>query len=199
MKKRSEDYAFFAMMFRLKWIDRWALMRNSENENLSEHSLEVAMLSHALCVIGNRRFGKELDAGMAAVIGLYHDVSEILTGDMPTPVKYLNKEIKEAYKDIENEADRKLLTLLPEYMKEDFREAMLPDDRYGYEKKLVKGADKLSAYIKCLQEKKAGNDEFRDAEISTLKQLEAMGLKEVDVFMDEFLPAYSKTLDEIKP
>ncbi|MCR5303540.1 MAG: 5'-deoxynucleotidase [Lachnospiraceae bacterium] len=195
----NSEYAFFAMMARLKWIDRWALMRNSDNENLSEHSLEVAMLSHALCIIGNKRLGKNLDAGMAAVIGMYHDVSEILTGDMPTPVKYLNEDIKEAYKDIEKEADRKLLSLLPDVMKDEYSSILMPGDEYAYEKKLVKGADKLSAYIKCVQEKKAGNDEFRDAELSTIKQLEKMGLEEVEIFMDEFLPAYSKTLDEIRP
>ena len=106
------DYAFFAMMARLKWIDRWALMRNSSNENLSEHSLEVAMIAQALCVIGNERFGKKLDADHAAVIGLFHDVSEILTGDMPTPVKYFNRQIRSAYKDIEQDANMRLLTLL---------------------------------------------------------------------------------------
>lgn len=197
--KEKQDYAFFAMMARLKWIDRWALMRNSSRENLAEHSLEVGMLAHALCVIGNERFGKQLDADRAAVIGLYHDVSEILTGDMPTPVKYFNSEIRSAYKDIEADADRRLLKLLPEEMHKEFADALMPDDQYSYEKKLVKGADKLSAYIKCMEEEKAGNNEFRSAQEATLHALHAMALPEVERFIDEFLPAYARTLDEIKP
>ena len=192
------DYAFFAMISRLRWIDRWALMRNSDNENLSEHSLDVAILAHALAVIGNKKFGKSLNAEKAALFGLYHDVSEILTGDMPTPVKYFNPEIASAYKDIEKTACEKLLTLLPDYLKDSYSEAMMPDDAYSYEKKLVKAADKLSAYIKCITEKKAGNTEFTSAEASTLKSLKEMELEEVKVFLDDFMPSYSKTLDEIQ-
>ncbi|MBO6259331.1 MAG: 5'-deoxynucleotidase [Lachnospiraceae bacterium] len=195
----DNDYAFFAMMARLKWIDRWALMRNSEEENLSEHSLQVAMLSHVLCVIGNKRFGKNLDAEHAAMFGMYHDVSEILTGDMPTPVKYRNKTIKGAYKQIEDDANESLLTLLPEDIREEYRKVLFPEDEFAYEVKLVKAADKISAYIKCLEEKKAGNDEFADAEQSTLESIKAMELEEIDVFLEEFLPAYKKTLDAIRP
>jgi 5'-deoxynucleotidase len=157
------------------------------------------MLAHALCVIGNERLGKQLDADRAAVIGLYHDVSEILTGDMPTPVKYFNSEIRSAYKDIEADADRRLLKLLPEEMQKEYADALMPDDRYSYEKKLVKGADKLSAYIKCMEEEKAGNNEFRSAQEATLHALHAMALPEVELFIDEFLPAYARTLDEIRP
>ncbi|MBR1892287.1 MAG: 5'-deoxynucleotidase [Lachnospiraceae bacterium] len=194
------DYAFFAMIARLRWIDRWALMRNSSNENLSEHSLDVAMLSHALALIGNTRLGKSLNAEKAAIFGMYHDVSEILTGDMPTPVKYFNSEISNAYKDIEKSACQKLLQLLPDDLKDAYSEAMMPsDDAYAYEKRLVKGADKLSAYIKCVDELKTGNSEFKSAEVSTLKALHALELEEVEIFIKEFLPAYSKTLDEIKP
>ena len=116
----KEDYSFFAMMSRLKYINRWALMRNSREENLSEHSLEVAMLSHALCTIGNKRFGKELNADRAALIGLYHDATEIITGDMPTPVKYFNSNIKSVYKEIEHTACEKLLSILPEYLREEY-------------------------------------------------------------------------------
>lgn len=195
----KKDYAFFAMMARLKWIDRWALMRNSEEENLSEHSLEVAMLSHALCIIGNTRFGKDLDAEHAALLGMYHDVSEILTGDMPTPVKYRSLEIKHAYKQIEKDANESLLTLLPEDMQDAFRHVLFSDVEHAYEAKLVKCADKLSAYIKCIQEKKAGNDEFADAESSAINSVKDMGLPEAEVFLEEFLPAYSRTLDAIKP
>lgn len=193
------DFAFFAMMARLKWIDRWALMRNSEEENLAEHSLDVAMLSHALCVIGNERLGKNLDAEHAAVMGMYHDVSEIITGDLPTPVKYRNPEIKKAYKEIEKDANRSLLELLPDDMRDEFKTVFFPSPEYEYEKKLVKCADKLSAYIKCIEEKKAGNDEFADAEHQSLKAIKEMSLPEGEIFLEEFLPAYSKTLDAIRP
>lgn len=193
-----EDFAFFAMMYRLKWIDRWDLMRNSEEDNLSEHSLEVGMLSHALCIIGNKRLGKNLNAEHAALMGMYHDVSEILTGDMPTPVKYRNPEIKAAYKKIEKDADESLLTLLPEDLRDEYRKIFFPEEQYSYEKRLVKCADKFSAYIKCIQERKAGNDEFLDAEKSTIRSIKAMNLEEADIFIKEFLPAYTRTLDSLR-
>ena len=193
-----EDFAFFAMMYRLKWIDRWALMRNSEEDNQSEHSLEVGMLSHALCIIGNKRLGKNLNAEHAALMGMYHDVSEILTGDMPTPVKYRNPEIKAAYKKIEKDADESLLTLLPEDLRDEYRKIFFPEEQYSYEKRLVKCADKFSAYIKCIQERKAGNDEFLDAEKSTIRSIKAMNLEEADIFIKEFLPAYTRTLDSLR-
>ena len=192
----KEDYSFFAMMSRLKYINRWALMRNSREENLSEHSLEVAMLSHALCTIGNKRFGKTLNADRAALIGLYHDATEIITGDMPTPVKYFNSNIKSVYKEIEHTACGKLLSILPEYLREEYEKIFEPTDEYKYEKALVKAADKLSAYIKCLDEKKAGNHEFLQAEKATLQAVKALNLEEVEVFLMEFMPAYSRTLDE---
>lgn len=194
-----EQHAFFAMMARLKWIDRWALMRNSSNENLSEHSLEVAMLAHALCVIGNERFGKKLDADHAAVIGMFHDVSEILTGDMPTPVKYFNRQIRSAYKDIEKDANMRLLQLLPQNLRAQYTHVLDPGEEFVREKLLVKGADKLSAYLKCIEERKAGNREFESAERSTLQALHEMKLEEVEIFLREFIPAYEKTLDEIRP
>ena len=128
---------FFAMMSRMKYIDRWALMRNSYTENISEHSLEVSILTHALCVIGNKRLGKTLDAEKAVLVALYHDASEIITGDMPTPIKYLNKDIKGAFKDIEAQACNRLLDMLPEDMKESYREIFFPNDSLVYELKLV--------------------------------------------------------------
>ena len=195
----QETYRFFAMMARLKWIDRWALMRNSSDENLASHSLDVAMLAHALCVIGNERLGKNLNADRAAVIGLYHDVSEILTGDMPTPVKYFNRQIRSAYKDVERDANMRLLALLPQDLRAQFTHVLEPGEEYAREKQLVKGADKLSAYIKCIEERKAGNREFESAEKSTLEALHEMNLEEVEIFLEEFLPAYEKTLDEIRP
>ena len=195
----QETYGFFAMMARLKWIDRWALMRNSSDENLASHSLDVAMLAHALCVIGNERLGKNLNADRAAVIGMYHDVSEILTGDMPTPVKYFNREIRSAYKDVERDANMRLLALLPQDLRAQFTHVLEPGEEYAWEKRLAKGADKLSAYIKCIEERKAGNREFESAEKSTLEALHEMKLEEIEIFLKEFLPAYEKTLDEIRP
>ena len=195
----QETYGFFAMMARLKWIDRWALMRNSSDENLASHSLDVAMLAHALCVIGNERLGKNLNADRAAVIGMYHDVSEILTGDMPTPVKYFNREIRSAYKDVERDANMRLLALLPQDLRAQFTHVLEPGEKYAREKRLAKGAEKLSAYIKCIEERKAGNREFESAEKSTLEALHEMKLEEIEIFLKEFLPAYEKTLDEIRP
>ena len=194
-----ENYGFFAMMARLEWIDRWALMRNSSDENLSEHSLEVAMLAHALCVIGNERLGKTLNADHAAVIGMFHDVSEILTGDMPTPVKYYNREIRSAYRDVERDANTRLLALLPQDLRAQYERVLEPDGEYSREMQLVKAADKLSAYIKCIEERKAGNREFERAEKATLASIQEMNLEEVRIFLEEFLPPYEKTLDEIRP
>ena len=189
---------FYAMMSRLKLIDRSALMRNSMPENLSEHSLEVAMLAHALAVIGNRYFGKELDAKQSALIGMYHDATEIITGDMPTPIKYFNRDIQEAFQAIEANAAYRLVMMLPEEMQEEFREIFEPGFQYEYEKKLVKAADKLSALMKCIEEAKAGNREFAQAEQATLEAITAMKLPEVEYFMKKFLPSYYKTLDELQ-
>ena len=192
----EKEYSFFAMMSRLKYINRWALMRNSREENLSEHSLEVAMIAHSLCVIGNKRFGKSLNADRAALIGMYHDATEIITGDMPTPVKYFNNSIKNTYKEIEHTACEKILSLLPEDLREEYEDIFIPSDDYSYEKKLVKAADKISAYIKCVDEKRACNNEFLQAEKATIKAVRELNLEEAEVFMREFMPAYSKTLDE---
>ncbi|MBE5843664.1 MAG: 5'-deoxynucleotidase [Butyrivibrio sp.] len=195
------SYNFFAIISRMKYIERWALMRNSRQENLSEHSLEVAMIAHALCVIGNVRYGRHLDAEKAALIGLYHDASEIITGDMPTPVKYYNDEIKQAYKKVEAIADIQLLHKLPEDLRpafEDiFKGSETEDEKYM--RRLVKAADKLSALIKCIEEKNAGNSEFRTAKESTMKSIKQMKkeLPEITDFMDDFLEPYGKTLDEL--
>ena len=189
---------FFAMMSRMKYIERWALMRNSIPENISEHSLEVSMLAHALAVLGNRRFGKSLNAEKAALIGLYHDSTEILTGDMPTPIKYYNPEIKKAFKDIEDTAARNLLSLLPEDMQADYLDIFFPDEKEAYLHRLVKAADKLSALIKCIEEAKTGNKEFVSAQATLQQSIEEMQLEEVNEFMKEFLPSYSLTLDELR-
>ena len=153
-------YHFFATISRMKYIERWALMRNSRPENLSEHSLEVAMIAHALCVIGNVRYHRNLDADKAALIGLYHDTSEIITGDMPTPVKYYNDGIREAYKEIESIAEYKLLNKLPDDLRPAFEKIYKAEDTEDekYMRRLIKAADKLSALIQCIEEEKYGTD-----------------------------------------
>lgn len=191
------SYHFFALLGRMKYIDRWGLMRNTQVENIQEHSHMVAVLSHALAVIGRERFGSRVDPGKAAVAGLYHDASEILTGDLPTPVKYDNPAIKEAYKAVERVAADKLLSLLPEEMQGEFtpyvREELDPELLA-----IVKAADKLSAHIKCLEEVKAGNSEFRLAKEQTRAALEKMDLPALKYFMEHFLPAFELTLDELQ-
>lgn len=189
---------FFAMMSRMKYIERWALMRNSEKENISEHSMEVAMIAHALAVISNVRFGNCLNAERAALLGLYHDCTEIITGDMPTPVKYYNEDIKDAFKAVEKVAAKKLLSMLPEDLRDCYHGLFFCQDEDGYLWKLEKAADKLSALIKCIEEEKAGNSEFSSAYQALEKNILDMQLPEAKVFMEEFLPSYRKTLDELQ-
>lgn len=193
------EYNFYATIARMKYIERWALMRNTRAENLSEHSLEVSMIAHALCVIGNVRYGRTLDADKAAIIGLYHDASEIITGDMPTPIKYYNPSIKEVFHSIEEEADRKLLNQLPEDLREAYRDIFFRQEAYEMEWRMVKAADKLSALIKCIEEEKTGNREFVKAKASIETAIQGLEkeLPEVRDFVREFLPAYAKTLDEL--
>lgn len=211
-------YNFFATLSRMKYIERWALMRNAREETLSEHTLDVAMIAHALCVIGNKRFGKSLNADRAALIGLYHDASEIITGDMPTPVKYYNEDIRKAYKDVEAIAEQRLLNRLPDDMKpvyEDIfglsglhfhatddvsdEELRAAEENERLLRRFVKAADKLSALIKCIEEVNAGNNEFKTARITLRDAVNRLAdeLPEVKVFRDEFLPPYGHTLDEL--
>ncbi len=191
------SYHFFALLGRMKYIDRWGLMRNTQVENIQEHSHMVAVLAHALAVISRERFASAVDPAQAALAGLYHDASEILTGDLPTPVKYDNPAIKEAYKAVERVAADKLLSLLPEDMQGEFspyvREELEPELLL-----VVKAADKLSAHIKCLEEVKAGNSEFRLASEQTRRALEQMDLPALNYFMEHFLPAFELTLDELQ-
>ncbi len=187
---------FFSMLFRMKYIERWALMRNSRNETLTEHTLEVAVLAHALATLGNLRCGKNYDADRAAVLGLFHDAHEILTGDMPTPVKYQNFTIETAFKDVEKAANQTLLSMLPEDLQATYEPLVQEEDEEL--KPLVKAADKLSAWIKCVEERKAGNTEFRIAEQSIRKGLEEMALPEVQMFLEDFGPAFELTLDEMR-
>lgn len=193
------EHNFFATIARMKYIERWALMRNTRPENLSEHGLEVSMISHALCVIGNVRYGKNLNEEKAALMGVYHDASEIITGDMPTPIKYYNKDMKETFKIIENEANKTLLNQLPEDMKPYYEKLFFKSEEYAYEWKLVKAADKISALIKCMEEEKTGNREFVKARetIATTVNKMAEELPEVGDFVRDFLGAYNKTLDEL--
>lgn len=186
---------FFAYISRMRYIDRWALMRNSQKENVQEHSHMVAVLAHALAVIRREVFGAEIDPGEAAVAALYHDAPEILTGDLPTPVKYFNPDIQKAYKQVEAVSAEKLLNMLPEELRGAY-EPYLKEEP-GEIHALVKAADKLSAYIKCVEELKAGNREFRRAAEQTLELIRDCGLPEVDYFVEHFLPSFELTLDEL--
>ncbi|HIS05565.1 MAG TPA: 5'-deoxynucleotidase [Candidatus Fimenecus stercoravium] len=190
--------SFFAYLSRIKYINRWALMRNTTYETLSQHSYEVATLAHALAVIGNRRFGKSYDTSRAALLGLYHDAAESITGDMPTPVKYFSTELRSAFAEVEKSAGARLLSMLPEDMQTDYDPLLeqKADDAALW--RLVKAADKLSAYIKCIEERKAGNTEFREAEKSTKKLLEKLECPEAAAFLSEFLPAYELPLDKLR-
>ena len=191
------EYGFYAMISRMKLIERWALMRNSLSENISEHSLEVSIIAHALAVISNERLGNHINAEKAALIGIYHDATEIITGDMPTPIKYFNENIQGAFKAVENAAAERLLSMLPEDLRESYTSIFFQKEDEVYLWKLLKAADKLSALIKCIQERKAGNTEFIRAEESIRKILVDMKSEEVNIFMKDFLPSYDKTLDEL--
>ena len=191
------NYSFFAMISRMKYIDRWALMRNTENESLDSHSKEVAVIAHALAIIGNKRLGKAYNPDRAAVLGLYHDAHEIITGDMPTPVKYQNDDILVAFKAVEDSANEKLLNKLPEDLREEFASLLTGENEDEELLVLIKAADRLSALIKCIEERKAGNTEFKEAEKSTLKRIKKMNVPEADVFLNEFIPAYEQTLDTL--
>ena len=182
----------------MKYINRWGLMRSTYEENLSEHSLEVAIIAHALAVIRNTRFGGAVNAERAALLGVYHDCSEIITGDLPTPIKYHNKLIRNAYKDIENSAQEKLLNMLPSDIKKVYKDILTEQDKEKELWQIVKAADKLSALIKCTEELRMGNQEFSKAKTSILKSIHNMDLPEIKVFLEEMLPAYSLTLDELK-
>ena len=196
--------SFFAIISRMRYIERWSLMRNSRPENLSEHALDVALIAHCLATLGNVRYGKHLNADRVALIGLYHDASEIITGDMPTPVKYANPEIRDAYHQVEDTAQETLLDTLPDDLRPVYQDILNPhktskDADEAYTLKLVKAADKLSALIKCIDEAQAGNSEFVTAEASTRSIVidMAQDLPEVRDFMNEFLPSYGETLDQL--
>lgn len=189
-------HPFFAFISRMRYITRWGLMRNSFSENIQEHSHMVAVFAHALAVIGRDVYGKEIDPGKVATIALYHDASEIFTGDLPTPVKYKNPEIQAAYKKVEEHANENLLAMLPHEMQTSYIPLLTQVDHDC--EVYVKGADKLSAYIKCVEELKAGNEEFRTAAEECRRALDDMKLAELEYFTKHFLPAFSLTLDELQ-
>lgn len=188
--------SFFAMVNRMKYIDRWALMNNSTKENIAEHSHSVAVIAHALALIGNKKFGKNYDTQRVAVLALYHDTTEVITGDMPTPVKYYNDDIKNVYKEIEHIAGDRLLSMLPEEFRNDYK----PFFEHREEDKklwaLVKAADKISALIKCIEEDRMGNREFEKALEAQKRIIDEINLDEVKYFKENFLPSYYLTLDE---
>ena len=189
---------FFAMLYRMRYIDRWGLMNNTKVENISEHSLDVAMLAHALVTVSNKRFGTKLNADRAAVLGMFHDASEIITGDLPTPIKYYNSDIRNAYQQIEGVAEQSLLSMLPSDLQEEYEPLICTDNADTQLLPYVKAADKLSALIKCICEVRMGNREFLKAERTIREALENNNLPALQVFMQEFLPAYELTLDELE-
>lgn len=187
---------FFALMSRMKYINRWGLMNNTKTENICEHSLVVSMIAHALVIISNKRFSTNLNPEHACVLAMYHDASEIITGDMPTPIKYFNPEISDAYKQIERVAEEKLVSYLPEDLQSEYSSLLTIGENDAQYIPFIKAADKLSALIKCIEEEKIGNREFSQAKNSIETALINMNLPYVKVFMEEFLPSYYLTLDE---
>ena len=187
---------FFALISRMRYISRWGLMRSSIPENVQEHSHMVAVLAHALGVIRRDVFRESCDTGTLVCAALYHDAPEILTGDMPTPIKYHSAEITDAYHEVERVASDKLVNMLPVGLQNEFSPLISGEVGDGL-KPLLKCADRLSAYIKCVEERKAGNLEFLSAERQTLERIKSMGLKEADYFLENFMPAFEKNLDEL--
>ena len=187
--------SFFAYLFRMRYIARWALMRNTRTENVEEHSYEVSVLAHALAVIGQQVYGKEVNPDRVATVALFHDAPEIITGDLPTPIKYFNPAIKSAYDQVEAVAQDKLLAMLPGELTGAYAPLVRGEDpQVG---RYVKAADKLAAWLKCLDERKAGNGEFVQAERETLKALQDMDMEEVTWFLDHLGNSFGLTLDEL--
>ncbi len=190
-------HPFYAMLSRMKYINRWGLMRNTQTENLCEHSWDTAVIAHALAVLRNTRFGGHANPERAATLALFHDVTEVITGDLPTPVKYYNAEIRRAYREVEDMAQRRLLSMLPGDLQPVYRRLVAQDDPRDAELlPLVKAADKLSAIIKCMEERSMGNQEFTQAEQTLRESLAALHIPEADWFAAQILPSYALTLDE---
>lgn len=189
-------FKFFAFINRMKYIKRWSLMRSVKEENIMEHTHQVAVIAHALALIHNKNYGGNADVAKTVLLAQYHEVGEVITGDLPTPIKYFNPEINAAYKDLEVGACEKLLDMLPENLKSEYSKYILPDHD-SLEYKIVKYADRISAYLKCVEELKAGNSEFKKAGKSIEKELKNCGFDAVNYYMKEFAPAYELTLDEL--
>ena len=189
-------FKFFAYINRMKYIKRWSLMRSVREENIMEHSQQVAVIAHALAVIRNKIYGGNVDVSRVVLLSQYHEVGEVITGDLPTPIKYFNPEIKTAYKDLEKNACERILNMLPENLQAEYKQYIIPDtDTEEYF--LVKCADKLCAYLKCVEEIKAGNSEFKKAKGTIQSELKSLKSREVDYYLKEFAPAYELTLDEL--
>lgn len=188
---------FFSMLFRMKYINRWSLMRNIRHENLTEHSLEVAFIAHGLALIGKYKLKKDIDENKIAVIAMFHDIGEIITGDLPTPIKYYDDNIRKVYKEIEEKAEDRLLNFLPNYLKDNYRD-IFDQKNSKIIMKYIKAADKISALIKCIDEEQQGNKDFIKAKISIEDSIESIGLPEAKIFLDEFLEGFYTTLDEQK-
>lgn len=193
----KEEFDFYAYMMRMKYIKRWALMRSTSEENIMEHSWEVAVIAHALAIIKNEKFGGKVDEYKTLCLAVYHETSEVVTGDLPTPIKYFNREINSAYKSLEKDANERLIAKLPEELQNRYREFIL-DDPSSEEHKLMKYADRICAYIKCLEELKVGNKEFLKAKESIGKELSDADDEAVKYFIKNVLPTFSKTLDELE-
>lgn len=187
---------FYAVLARMKYIQRWALMRNTRQETVLEHSYDVVVLAHALAELTNRRFGGAVDVGQCVLLAAYHDAPEIFTGDMPTPVKYDNEAIRDAYRQVEELSAERLLRKLPDDLQAAYRPLFFPEDRFAEERRLVKAADKLSALLKCVEELGQGNREFVRARRTLEAAVREMHLPAADCFLEEFLPAFELTLDE---
>ncbi|MBQ9734696.1 MAG: 5'-deoxynucleotidase [Clostridia bacterium] len=189
-------FKFFAFLNRMKYIKRWSLMRSVREENIMEHSQQVAVIAHALALINNKIYGGNVNVNEVVLLAQYHEVGEVITGDLPTPIKYFNPEIKSAYKDLEKVASNRLLDMLPETLKGEYEKYVLPDENSA-EYKMVKHADRLAAYLKCVEEVKAGNAEFKKAKTSIGQELKNSKCPEVEYYLKEFAPAYDLTLDEL--
>lgn len=197
----TNGHSFFSLAFRMKNIRRWGLMRSTRPENLTEHCAETAIIAHAIAIIGNKYFGKSYDAEHIMCLAMFHDLCEVYTGDMPTPVKYFNEDMRESYKAIEAASAQKLLSKLPDEMRSEYS-ALVEQDCVATKKDaemhaIVKAADKLSALIKCMEETEAGNNEFKTAYVTTKKAVDSIPLPEVQYFCEHFLPTFNLTLDEM--
>ncbi len=188
---------FFAYLARMKFIQRWGLMRNVRQENIQEHSLQAAMIAHNLALVRNKWFGGNVDPLRVLILAVYHEASEVMTGDLPTPIKYFNPEIKKAYKEIDKVANYRLLSMLPDELKEDYESNLMPGEEDKEHWQIVKAADKICAYLKCIEELKAGNREFEKAKNAIYKDLVNLNRPEVEYFMEKFLPSFYLTLDEL--